>query len=70
METTTVYWGYIGEVWGLYEGTLKMNMETTTVYSGCTGHIYIYIWGLEKENGEYGTYYRVLGLYWGFMGII
>ena len=68
METTIVYWGYIGIMekktettmayWG-YVGILEMKMETTTVYWGSTGII-------KKENGSYHVGFRVetFGLYW------
>ena len=49
METTVVYWGYIG---GLYRDNGKEN-----------GHYYS-ILGLYKDNGkENGNYYSILGLY-------
>ena len=38
METTIVYWGYIG--------IMEKKMETTRVYWGCIGI-------MEKENGNY-----------------
>ena len=57
METTVVYWGYIG---GLYRDNGKEN-----------GHYYS-ILGLYRDNGkENGDYYiiigYILGLYWGYM---
>ena len=36
METTIVYWGYIGLYWGCL-GIMEKEMETTIVYGGYTG---------------------------------
>ena len=49
METTTVYWGYIG--------IMEKQMETTTVYWGCIGimekkmETTIVYWGYVVEVG-------------------
>ena len=48
METTIVYWGYIG--------IMEKKMETTIVYRGL---YWGYIWDNGKENGNY---YSILGL--------
>ena len=69
METTIVYWGYIGIMenemgtttvyWG-YIGIMENEMETTIVYWGYKGCI-----GFSVYVGGVGFYFkcRVLGLF-------
>ena len=52
METTIVYWGYIG--------IMEKKMETTIVYWGFIRVILGLYWYNGKENGNY---YRILGFY-------
>ena len=65
METTTLYWGYMGSIgimekkmettvvyWGTI-GVMETKMETTVVYWGTIG-------GMEKKNGNYYSIQRVL----------
>ena len=64
METTIVYWGYIGNngkengnyysMLGGILGIMEKKMETTIV-----------CWGYIGNNGkENGNYYSISGLYW------
>ena len=56
METTIVYWGYIGVILGIMEN----KMETTIVYWGYIGVIL----GIMENKMETTI------VYWGYIGVI
>ena len=55
METTIVYWGYIGYILGIYRVILGSNWD-----NGKENGNY-YILGVYRDNGKNGSYHSIMG---------